>query len=192
MPSGDEDDKKAAAAKKAMVAAAEGSSKPLMMMPRSSSLPIQYPMLNDTNYMVWAAKMKFILRNLRVWKAVEGDDVVDEEVDEGAMAALSQSVPDSMVMTLANYATTKEAWEAIREMRVGEDKVKRARAQVLKRQLNKLEMSRGETIVEYSVKITNLVSEIKSPGGSVKYTEVVEKLFSSVTDKFTDIIGTIE
>jgi hypothetical protein len=133
MSSGDEDDKKAAAAKKAMVAAAEGSSKPLMMMPRSSSVPIQYPMLNDTNYMVWAAKMKFILRNLRVWKAVEGDDVVDEEVDEGAMAALSQSIPDSMVMTLANYATTKEAWEAIQEMRVGEDKVKRARAQVLKR-----------------------------------------------------------
>jgi hypothetical protein len=57
-------------------------------------------MLNDTYYMVWSAKMKFILQNLRVWKAVEGDDAVDEEVDEGAMAALSQSVPDSMVMTL--------------------------------------------------------------------------------------------
>jgi hypothetical protein len=149
-------------------------------------------MLNDTYYMVWSAKMKFILRNLRVWKAVEGDDAVDEEVDEGAMAALSQSVPDSMVMTLANYATAKEAWEAIREMRVGEDKVKRAHAQVLKRQLNKLEMSRGETVAEYSVKITNLVSEIKSLGGSVTDTEVVEKLFLSVTDKFKDIIRTIE
>jgi hypothetical protein len=61
MSSGDENEKKAAAAKKAFVAAAEGSGKPLMMMPRSSSVPIQYPMLNDTNYMVWAAKMKFIL-----------------------------------------------------------------------------------------------------------------------------------
>ena len=51
-------------------------------------------------------------------------------------------------------------------------------------------MSRGETIGDYSVKITNLVSEIKSLGGSVMDTEVVEKLFSSVTDNFTDIIGT--
>ena len=58
-----------------------------------------------------------------------------------------------MVTTLANYATTREAWEGIREMRVGEDKVKRARAQVLKRQLNKMEMSRSETIGEYSVKV---------------------------------------
>jgi hypothetical protein len=116
MSSSDEDYKKAAAAKKVMVAAAEGSGKLLMMMPRSSSVSIQYPMLNDTNYMVWAVKMKFILQNLCVWKAIEGDNAVDEEVDEGAMAALSQSVPDSMVMTLANYAMAKEAWEAIREM----------------------------------------------------------------------------
>jgi hypothetical protein len=191
MSSDDKETKEAATSKKALVKA-EASAKPLMMMPRSSSVPIQYPMLTDTNYVVWATKMKFILRNLRVWKAIEGADEVDDEVDEGAMAALSQSVPDSMVMTLANYDTAREAWEAIREMRVGEDKVKRARAQVLKRQLNKMEMSRGETIAEYSVKITNLVSEIKSLDRKVTDTEVVEKLFSSVTDKFTDIIGTIE
>ncbi|KAK1645015.1 hypothetical protein QYE76_062820 [Lolium multiflorum] len=188
--SSDEDEKKAAA-QKALVDA-QVSGKPLMMMPRTNAVQIQYPMLNDTNYMVWATKMKFILWNLRVWKAIEGEDEVDEEVDRGAMAALSQSVPDSMVMTLADYAMAKEAWEAIREIRVGEGKVKRARAQVLKRQLNKMEMSRAETIAEYSVKITNLVSEIKSLDGKVTDTEVVEKLFSSVTDKFTDIIGTIE
>ena len=44
-------------------------------------------MLIDINYVVWAMKMKFILRNLRVWKAIEGDGEVDDEVDEGAMAA---------------------------------------------------------------------------------------------------------
>jgi hypothetical protein len=72
-----------------MVTTADGSGNPLMMMLRSSSVPIQYPMLNDTNYVVWATNMKFILRNLRVWKAIEGADVVDEEVNEDAMAALS-------------------------------------------------------------------------------------------------------
>ena len=194
MSSSDEETKKAkaAAAMKQALTASEGSGKPLMMMSRTSYVPIQYPMLTDTNYVVWATKMKFILRNLRVWKAIKGDGAVDDEVDEGAMAALSQSVPDSMVMTLANYETARNAWEAIREMRVGEDKVKRARAQVLKRQLNKMEMSKGETIAEYSEKLTNLASEIKSLGGSVTDTDIVEKLFSSVTDEFTNIIGTIE
>jgi hypothetical protein len=36
------------------------------------------------------------------------------------------------------------------------------------------------------------VSEIKSLGGKVTDTEVIEKLFSSVTEKFTNIIETIE
>jgi hypothetical protein len=146
--SDDEESKKAAASKKAL-AAAKASAKPLMMMPRTSSVPIQYPMLTDTNYVVWATKMKFILRNLRVWKAIEGTEM------------------------RSTTRLTRSPWLLSR---------KRARAQVLKRQLNKLEMLRGETIAEYSVKITNLVSEIKSLGGKVTDTEVIEKLFSSVTE----------
>ena len=66
------------------------------------NIPIQYPMLTDTNYGVWAVKMKIILRTLRVWQAITDDDV-DDECDEGAMAAIAQSVPDSVLMTLAEF-----------------------------------------------------------------------------------------
>ena len=52
------------------------------------NIPIQYPMLTDTNYGVWAVKMKIILRTLRVWQAITDDDV-DDESDEGAMAAIA-------------------------------------------------------------------------------------------------------
>ena len=90
MSSDDEETKKAKAAVQAKaLVASEGSGKPLMMMSRTSSVPIQYPMLTNTNYIIWATKMKFILRNLRVWKAIEGDGAVDDEVAEGAMASLS-------------------------------------------------------------------------------------------------------
>src|SRR3954465_10993479 len=41
------------------------------------NIPIQYPMLTDTNYGVWAVKMKIIIRTLRVWQAV-----IDDEVDD--------------------------------------------------------------------------------------------------------------
>src|SRR4051812_758571 len=46
------------------------------------NIPIKYPMLTDTNYGVWAVKMKIILRILRVWQAFI-DDNVDEECDKG-------------------------------------------------------------------------------------------------------------
>ena len=91
------------------------------------NIPIQYPMLTDANYGVWAVKMKIILRTLRVWEAIMADDV-DQECDEGAMAAIAQSVPDSVLMTLAEFETAKEAWNALKEMRIGEDRVTKARA----------------------------------------------------------------
>ncbi|KAF0889134.1 hypothetical protein E2562_022412 [Oryza meyeriana var. granulata] len=44
-----------------------------MATPRSRVVAMQYPMLNDTNYGVWAVKMKIILCHLGVWAAVMGE-----------------------------------------------------------------------------------------------------------------------
>jgi hypothetical protein len=66
-----------------------------------------------------------------VWQAIT-DDEVDEECDEGAMATIAQSVPDSVLLSLAEFETAREAWEALKEMRIGEDRVTKARAQSAK------------------------------------------------------------
>jgi gag-polypeptide of LTR copia-type len=73
---------------------------------------------------------------------------------------LSQAVPDDVMMVIAEKQSAKEAWDALREMRIGEDRVKKARVQVLKRQLNKLHMQESETVNQYSMKLTALVGEI--------------------------------
>ena len=65
-------------------------------------------MLSDMNYGVWAIKMRIMLRSLGVWTAVE-EEGADEEKDQDAMAAISQAVPDSVLMTIAEYPTVKEA-----------------------------------------------------------------------------------
>jgi hypothetical protein len=90
-------------------------------------------MLTDSNYSLWAVKMKVLLRPLGVWSALEGTGEFDQDRDDGVFAALSQSVPDSVMMAIAECPTASEAWEAIREMRVGEDHVKKARIKQLKR-----------------------------------------------------------
>jgi hypothetical protein len=73
------------------------------------NIPIQYPMLNDANNGLWAVKMKIILGNLGVWDAVEGKELVGKEKDQAALAAVSQSVPDAVIMAIAEKETTKEA-----------------------------------------------------------------------------------
>ncbi|RVW63781.1 Retrovirus-related Pol polyprotein from transposon TNT 1-94 [Vitis vinifera] len=158
---------------------------------RGASIPIQYPTLSETNYGIWAVKMKIIFRSLGVWSVIEGGHT-DNDKDQGAMVAISQAVPDDVMMAIAEKKTAKEAWDALREMRVGEDRVKKARVQVLKRQLNKLHMEDSETINEFSMKLTTLAGEIRSLGTKLDDSEVVEKLFSAVPDRFLQIIGTIE
>jgi hypothetical protein len=80
-----------------------------VVVPHSSSrgggVPIHYPQLTDTNYGLWAVKMKLILRSLRCWSVVEEKGEFEPAKDDYAFAALSQSVPDSMVMALTEYET---------------------------------------------------------------------------------------
>ena len=39
---------------------------------RTGGVLIQYPMLNDSNYGLWAVKMRVLLRTFGVWSALEG------------------------------------------------------------------------------------------------------------------------
>ena len=123
-------------------------------------VPIQYPLLNDTNYGLWAVKMKTILGALGVWEAVVGEASVEKEKDQGALAAIFQAVPDAVIMAIAEKETAKEAWETIKQMSVGEDRVRKARAQVLKRQFDRMIMSDATSIVEFSQKLTSAVGEL--------------------------------
>jgi hypothetical protein len=77
-------------------------------------------------------------------------------------------------------------------MNVGEDRVRKARVQALKRQFDRMYMAESETIMEFSQKLTTIVGEIRSLGAKLKDRVVMERLFSVVPDKFLPIIGTIE
>lgn len=75
---------------------------------------------------------------------------------------------------------------------VGEDCVKKARVQVLKRQFDRMIMEDSETISVFSQKLSTVVGEIRSLGTEVKDNTVVEKLFDVVPYCFLPIVGTIE
>ncbi|CAN6164054.1 unnamed protein product [Urochloa humidicola] len=119
-------------------------------------------MLAENNYGVWAVKMKIFMRAQGVWAAVENKKGVDEKMDQMALAAIVQAVPEAVVLAISEEETAEKAWKALEEMHVGEERVKKARVQTLKREL------------------------------AVEETAVVEKLLHSVPDKFRPLISTIE
>ncbi|CAM0913149.1 unnamed protein product [Alopecurus aequalis] len=152
--------------------------------PARGGVPVHYPQLTDTNYGVWAVKMRIIMRTLGCWSAVDGKGEYDQARDEDAFTALSQSLPDSMVMAIAEFETAAEAWEAIRQMRVGEDRVKKARVKQLKRELDRMQMSDGETVAAFGQKLTTLVAEIRSLGTAQPCTMIVRTKHWNIPDYY--------
>ena len=123
---------------------------------RDASVSIRYPMLEGDNYGVWAAKMKVFMRAQRVWTAIEGNPKIDETKDEEAFAAIAQAVPDAVFMTISEKGTAKEAWDAVKEMHAGDDRVKKARVQALRREFDWLSMKESEGVGEFALKLTSI------------------------------------
>jgi hypothetical protein len=96
-----------------------------------STAGIVYPMLTRTNYTEWSAVMRVNLQAAGLWEAVQYDDAEYRD-DRHALAALLRAVPAEMQAGLANKETAREAWESIRRIRIGADRVKEANAEWLR------------------------------------------------------------
>jgi hypothetical protein len=92
-----------------------------------------YPTLTKTNYSDWVLLMKVKLKGRGLWSAVESGSG-DHQEDMMALDVLSSAVPPEMVSAVASKDTAKSAWETIKTMRVGDDRVRAAVAQHLLRQ----------------------------------------------------------
>jgi hypothetical protein len=117
---------------------------------------------------------------------------VDDRLDQMALAAIVQAVPESVMMGVAEQEMAKKVWDALKEMHVGEEHVKKAQVQTLKRELDGMYMGESEKNNEFCSKVTTIVIEIRSLGMKVEEIAVVEKLLRSVPDKFLPIVSTIE
>jgi len=68
-----------------------------------------------------------------LWDAIDEADSakVERRRDRLALGAMLRGVPQEMHSMLLNKKTVKEAWEAIKTMRLGADRVKEVNAQKL-------------------------------------------------------------
>ena len=70
-----------------------------------------------------------------VWEATEPKDpktVVEDKVDKRALAIIYQGIAEDLLLSIAEKKNAKEAWEEIKIVHLGADKVKKAKAQTLK------------------------------------------------------------
>lgn len=162
---------------------------------KESSVTLNYPMLTKSNHTAWAMKMIVFMQAHGVWEAIEPKDpevAVEEKKDKMALAAIYQGIPEDMLLSLAEKKTAKEAWEAIKTVCLGADKVKKARAQTLKCEFEIMNMKETESLDEFYMKLNGLVTNIRALGEKVEETYVVKKLLRAVPTKFLQIASAIE
>ncbi|CAA7409347.1 unnamed protein product [Spirodela intermedia] len=157
---------------------------------REVSAGTGFPMLTKTNYSDWALLMKVKLRARLLWTAIEKGGVEPHE-DMQALDALCSAVPPEMWPVIANKETAKEAWEAIATMRIGDDRVKKASAQNLRRQFDSATFKEGESVEDYALRLNSMASTLSTLGDKVEETQVVEKIIRSVPQRFRQIVVAI-
>lgn len=102
-----------------------------------------------------------------MWEAIEPKDpnvAIVDKVDKRALAVIYQGIPEDYLLALSEKKTSKEAWNALKMMCLGADKVKAAKAQTLKSEFEALTMKETEELDEFYMKLNGLATKIKVLG----------------------------
>lgn len=162
---------------------------------KDGMIGLSYPLLSKGNYTTWAVKMKVYMQAHRVWAVVEPVDpkvVVEDRMDKIALAAIYQGIPEDVLLSLAEKTTAKAAWDAVKTMCLGDERVKKARVQTLKVEFESLSMKENESLDDFFMKLSGLATNIRALGEEVREAYVVKKLLRAVPTKFLQIASTIE
>ncbi|GJZ80177.1 zinc finger, CCHC-type containing protein [Tanacetum coccineum] len=127
---------------------------------KDGQITLHYPMLSRSNYAAWAIKMRVFMQAQGVWEAVEprtANTVVEVKKDKMALAAIYQGIPEDLLLSLSEKKLAKEAWEALKTMFMGADRVKTARIQTLKAEFESLNMKETEGVDEFAVKVGSAI-----------------------------------
>ena len=153
---------------------------------------LTWPMLTRTNYQGWSSHIQCNLEGMYLWDAIE-DEKVERRRDRLALGAMLRGVPQEMHSMLLNKKTAKEAWEAIKTMRLGADRVKEVNAQKLLAEFEAIAFKLGETIDDFTIRITKLVTDLRGLGEeTVTDARVVKKFLRVVPSRYSQVAVAIE
>ncbi|WVZ56302.1 hypothetical protein U9M48_006852 [Paspalum notatum var. saurae] len=145
---------------------------------------VELPLLTRANYHEWSLVMQVSLEALGLWDAVESDKV-ERRDDRMALAAILHGVPSELKAVLAVKKTAKEAWEAMKTMRVGEDRR-------LMKEFENVSFRDGEKIDDFAVRINGIVGGLRELGEDIKDGRVVRKVLRVVPRKWKQVAVSIE
>jgi hypothetical protein len=113
-----------------------------------------------------------------LWHTVEPEeeDMIEYRDDRLAFAAILHVVPPEMLVSLTSKRTAQSAWEAIKSRRIGVQRVRDANTEQLRKEFDHIWFKDGESIDDFSIRLTGLANNIAMLGGKITEPEIVKKM----------------
>ncbi|KAJ9549139.1 hypothetical protein OSB04_021682 [Centaurea solstitialis] len=158
----------------------------------SSGVPFQCQSLTMTNYTTWSIIMEAILDSQGLWESIEPPTgvAVKQKKDKSAKGFIFQVLPEDII--LSNKKTAKEVWDSLKTRYLRAERVQKARIHTLKSEFEALGMKYGESIDEFTGKLSGLYQSTTVSGEHWKTRFLSEKLLDSVQGKLLQLVAFIE
>ena len=152
--------------------------------------------------------MNFYLMSLgfKVWRSfeknckvpddlpIDRDELDQYEANAKSLNAILSGLKNVMFVKVMQFKTTKHAWEKLKTDYEGASKVKQSKIQTYKGQFESLQMKEEEedNIVDYILRVYEIVNSIRGLGGLIKERKVVDKLHRTMPIKYDSKVSTLE
>jgi hypothetical protein len=93
---------------------------------------------------------------------------------------------------LAVMSTATEAWEPIRQVCVGTDRVKEAKVERLRRVFGDITFKAGETVEDFTLRLNIVVSQLRVLGDDISNKELIKKMLHIVPQKLKQVAISME
>ncbi|GJW63466.1 zinc finger, CCHC-type containing protein [Tanacetum coccineum] len=159
-----------------------------------SATSFQCPMLNNSNFNIWAIRMQVILEANDLWEVVEPQPTtqIDNKADKTAIAFIFQALPEDQILQVAKHKSARTVWDALKTRHVGENRVQQAKQQTLKAEFEALQMKENESVDSFISKISSITSRATNVSLTFEDSTLVRKLLTAVPDRFLHIVASIE
>jgi hypothetical protein len=158
---------------------------------RDSGSMRTWPQLTKMNYVEWLLRMKLKLQARDLWDVVEYGDG-DFRDDRTALDAICSVVPSEMIPALAVKETATEAWEAIRTLRLGDERRRAVTAQTLCTEYESIKIRGDEAIEDFTLRFTGVLQRLADLGDPEPDVKAIKKFLRVVRPRYKHLVVSME
>jgi hypothetical protein len=162
-----------------------------IMQETGGGAAVTFPTLTKTNYMEWAILMRIVLQGASLWEAVDTGDATERQ-EHQALGAILRTVSSDMVPALVAGDNAKVTWDMLKTMRIGDNRVREARRQKLRKEFGVMAFKSGESVEDFSMRMSSLVSKLQSLGNSTTELDAIQKTLRIVPKRYSQMACSIE